>query len=219
MPFKLPDLPGLGSPPAPQTTQSWLPIQSIRNGLLTRLDGTVVSGLLVHPLNLELMSRAEQHTVVKAFQAAIDRLKTPWQMVSTYRPVDLGTYRATLAERADHLLTGSVRKQVLEEYRRWILAQAQGQAVERIHAIVTQHAPGKEAAVVLHQMVDALHEDLIQIPGLHVAPLTDADWYRLIQLFFAESPGSLDTTGPGRLPPIYASSTPTTTDTPERMDP
>ena len=218
MPFKLPDLPGLGPPPAPQTTQSWLPVQTIRNGILTRLDGTVVGGLLVHPLNLDLMSRGEQHTVVKTFQAAIDRVKSPWQMVSTYRPVDLGTYRATLAERADHLTTGSVRKQVLEEYRRWVLAQAQGQAVERIHAIVTQQPPGKNATAALHQTVDALREGLTQIPGLHAESLTDADWYRLIQLFFAESPESLDTTGPGRLPPIYESPTQTTHDN-ERTDP
>ena len=216
MALKLPDLPGMGPPPAPPTTQSWLPVRIIRDGMVTRLDGTLVGGLLVHPLNLELMSRGEQHAVVKTFQAAIDRLATPWQIVATYRPVDLSAYRTALAERADRLPTGSLPRQVLDEYRRWVLAQAQGEAVERTYALVVQQPPAKDAAAALRQTLDHLRQDLGQA-GLQAESLTDADWYRLIQLFFEESPETLDTTGPGRLPPIYESPTPTDTD--EGMDP
>jgi len=190
--------------------QRWLPIQSIVHGVCTRADGVLVGGLLIHPLNLSLMSLAEQHQIVTQFRAAVDRLTAPWQMVSTYRPVDLSAYRSILTTQGDRLPPGSTRRQVLEEYQRWVLAQAQGDAVERIHALVAQRRAGKGALGELQTIVHGLHQDLAQIDGLHTAILDDPDWIRLIPLFFADHAGSSNDSLVGRLPPIY--------DAPERMD-
>lgn len=198
--------PAISAPSAPGssglTTQDWLPIQSILDGILTRPDGTLVAGLLIHPMNLSLMAQAEQHRVVTAFRAAIDRLTTPWQMVSTFRPVDLTNYRQQLAVQSDQLPQG-MRRQVLDEYRRWILSQAQGEATERMHALVVQHRPGKGASEELRKTLYDLKQDLHNIEGFHTEDLTNGDWYRLIQLMFAGN--TLDPSGPGRLAPIYAS--------------
>lgn len=184
------------------TTQAWLPIQSILDGVLTRPDGTLVAGLLIQPMNLSLMAQAEQHRVVTAFRSAMDQLLTAWQMVSTFRPVDLTDYRQSLAAQADRLPQG-VRRQVLNEYQRWILSQAQGQATERLHALLVSHMPGKGAADELRKTVHDLRKNLGQIDGMHVADLATPDWYRLIQLMFSGQPGFVDTSGPGRLAPIY----------------
>ena len=203
--------PGTGARPIPSpsspsavgglTTQDWLPIQSILDGILTRPDGTLVAGLLIHPMNLSLMAQAEQHRVVTAFRAAIDRLTTPWQMVSTFRPVDLTAYRQQLAVQSDRLPQG-MRRQVLDEYRRWILSQAQGEATERMHALVVQHRPGKGASEELRKTLYDLKQDLHNIEGFHTEDLANADWYRLIQLMFSGS--TVDPSGPGRLAPIYS---------------
>ena len=195
--------PDISAPSAPDrglTTQDWLPIQSILDGILTRPDGTLVAGLLIHPMNLSLMAQAEQHRVVTAFRAAIDRLTTPWQMVSTFRPVDLTHYRQQLAQHSDQLPQG-MRRQVLDEYRRWILSQAQGEATERMHALVVQHVPGKGAREELRKTLYDLKQDLHNIEGFHTEDLTNGDWYRLIQLMFAGN--TVDPSGPGRLAPIY----------------
>ena len=184
------------------TTQAWLPIQSILDGVLTRPDGTLVAGLLIQPMNLSLMAAQEQHRVVTAFRAAMDQLLTPWQMVSTFRPVDLTDYRQGLAAMADRLPQG-VRRQVLNEYQRWILSQAQGQATERLHALLVSHGPGKGAADELRKTVHDLKQNLGQIDGMHVSDLATPDWYRLVQLIFSGQPGFVDTSGPGRLAPIY----------------
>ena len=184
------------------TTQSWLPIQNILDGLLTRPDGTLVAGLLIQPMNLSLMAAAEQHRVVTGFRVAIDQLTTPWQIVSTFRPVDLTDYRKSLADRVDKLPQG-IRRQALDEYRRWILAQAQGQATERLHALLVSHAPGKGAADELKKMLNDLQQNLGKITGLHLSELSNQDWYRLVQLMFSGTPGFVDASGPGRLAPIY----------------
>ena len=191
-----------GTNPTTLTTQAWLPIQSILDGILTRPDGTLVAGLLIQPMNLSLMAASEQHRVVTGFRTAIDRLTTPWQIVSTYRPVDLTDYRKSLSDRVDKLPQG-IRRQALDEYRRWILSQSQGQATERLHAMLVSHSAGKGAADELKKTVHDLRQDLSQIAGLHLLELTNSDWYRLVQLMFSGTPGFVDTSGPGRLAPIY----------------
>ena len=190
------------APPPGPTTQDWLPIANILDGILTRTDGMLVAGLLVQPMNLSLMSDAEQHRVVTAFRSAIDRLTTPWQMISVFRPVDLAAYRQSLAAQADQLPQG-IRRQVLQEYQRWILGQAQGQAVERQHALLISRSSGKGAADELRKVVHDLKQDLAQIDGMHVSAIATPDWYRLIQCVFSGQPGLVDPTGPGRLAPIY----------------
>jgi len=207
MPFGFPakksEAPPALTAPGP-TTQDWLPIQNILDGVLTRTDGTLVAGLIIQPMNLSLMAASEQHRVVTGFRSAIDRLTTSWQMVSVFRPVDLSAYRQSLASEADRL-PQDIRRQVLNEYQRWILGQAQGQATERQHAILISRypGPGKGAADELRKVVRDLGQDLSQIEGLHWTELSNSDWYRLIQTMFSGTPGSEDPSGPGRLPPIY----------------
>ncbi len=186
--------------PTGPTTQDWLPIQNILDGILTRADGTLVAGLIIQPMNLSLMAASEQHRVVGGFRAAIDRLTTAWQMISVFRPVDLQAYRQSLAAQADRLPQG-LRRQVLNEYQRWILTQAQGQAVERQHAILVSHYPTKGAADELRKIVRDLGQDLSQIDGLHWTLLSNSDWYRLVQTIFSDAPDDAD--GPGRLAPLY----------------
>lgn len=196
-------IPGLPTAPPPvPTTQDWLPIANILDGILTRTDGTLVGGLIIQPMNLSLMAQSEQHRVVSGFRAAIDRLTTAWQMVSVFRPVDLQAYRQSLAAQADQLPQG-IRRQVLQEYQRWILGQAQGQAVERQHALLISRSSAKGAADELRKVVHDLKQDLAQIDGMHVRDCSTPDWYRLIQLVFSGQPGTVDPAGPGRLAPIY----------------
>jgi len=190
------------TPPDTIALQDWLPIQNILDGILARPDGMLIAGLLVQPMNLSLMAKSEQHRVVTTFRSALDRLTTAWQMVSVFRPVDVQAYRQLLTARADALPQG-LRRQVLNEYQRWILNQAQGQAVERQHAILISHYPGQGAADELRKVAHDLKQDMGQIEGMHVSALANADWYRLIQLMFSGQPGTVDTDGPGRLAPIY----------------
>lgn len=190
------------TPPGTTALQDWLPIQNILDGVLTRPDGMLVAGLIVQPMNLSLMAATEQHRVVTAYRSALDRLTTPWQMISVFRPVDLQSYRQALATQAEQLPQG-LRRQVLNEYQRWILNQAQGQAMERQHAILVSHWPTKGAADELRKVVHDLRQDMGQIEGMQVSELANADWYRLIQLMFSGQPGTVDTSGPGRLAPVY----------------
>jgi len=190
------------TPPGTIALQDWLPIANILDGVLTRPDGMLIAGLIVQPMNLSLMAATEQHRVVTAYRSAIDRLTTPWQMVSVFRPVDLAAYRQALATQADQLPQG-LRRQVLNEYQRWVLNQAQGQAVERQHAILISHWPGKGASDELRKVAHDLKQDMGQIEGMQVADLANTDWYRLIQLMFSGQPGFVDTSGPGRLAPVY----------------
>lgn len=201
--FAKPSNPPNGAPSGPTgpTTQDWLPIQTILDGVLTRADGVLVGGLIIQPMNLSLMAASEQHRIVTAFRAALDQLTTAWQMVSVFRPVDLSAYRKALATQAEQMPQG-IRRQVLHEYQRWVLNQAQGQAVERQHAMLVSHWPTPGAADELRKTVGDLQRNLTHM-GLHVKELSNADWYRLVQRIFSGTPGLEDPSGPGRMAPIY----------------
>ncbi|NMP23483.1 hypothetical protein [Sulfobacillus harzensis] len=162
--------------------QDRFPIQDIRNGCLVRDDGAVVGGLALSPLNLALKSPRETRAVITAVYAILNSLRTPWQIVSLYRPLDLDQYVESLKDRLRQVAPR--REPLLRQYLEWVLAQQDaGQAMERrYYCLMTRTGPD---AVELHQeTLPEVAQEWNRIRGMRATVLDDAAWESVIFGFF-----------------------------------
>lgn len=179
------------SAPGPAAAQDWLPIRDLYDGCLIRPDGGVVAGLTIAPFSLQLRSAREADTLVRAFQAALNSLTVPWQLLSVGRPMDLDVYLASL----DRQLMDSDprRKPLLREYLRWVSNMVRsGTTVERrYYLLLTRH--GHDAVSEHREHLRAVAEDLARInTGFRAGPMTDADWRELLFLAFHADQSSIE---------------------------
>lgn len=182
--------PKAGLSPAQLTAQAWLPIKDLHDGCLIRPDGGVVAGIQIAPYSLDLKSTREQEQVIQGFQAAINGLDIPWQLLSVYRPVDLDAYLTTLDT---HLAaTAGNRRRVLGEYTRWVRQQVQGgEMVERRYYLLMTRT-GRDAVADHQQTLRGLIDDLHRIHGFRADRLTDALWRELLFLLFHSGQAAIE---------------------------
>ncbi|MBX5466898.1 MAG: hypothetical protein K6U14_05310 [Firmicutes bacterium] len=183
--------------------QAWLPIRDLRDGCLVRPDGAVVAGVKIAPFSLALKSDRERATAIQGFQAALNGLTVPWQIVSVYRPVDLDAYLGHLDRL--HAEAAGPRRQALGEYARWVrgLVQA-GETVERRYYLLLV-GQGKDAVAEHRTAIRGLLDDLGRIRGFRADALSDADWRELLFLLFHASEAAVEAVPDGfpRPTPIY----------------
>lgn len=189
--------------PAQRAAQEWLPVREIRDGCLIRPDGGVVAGVKIAPFSLALKSERERAGAIQGFQAALNGLGVPWQIVSQYRPVDLDAYLNYLD--GLHAEASGARRQVLGEYARWVrgLVQA-GEIVERRYYLLL-HRQGKDAMAEHRTAIRGLLDDLARIRGFRAEALTDADWRELLFLVFHAGEAAVEPVPDGlpRPTPLY----------------
>lgn len=171
-------------PPAPAlTTQQWLPVRDIRDGCLFRPDGGVVAGVQLRMPALALKSAAEQDLLIAGWQAALDGLGCPWQILTLPRPIDLDQYLAGL-DAAVQATPSGPRRRVLGEYLRWVSGLArQGEATERRSYLLLSRT-GPDAVAEHRQTLAGLLDDLARLRGVEATPLDDAGWRSLLFLAF-----------------------------------
>jgi hypothetical protein len=183
------------------SAQDWLPLQDLHGGLLFRRDGAVVGGVGVAPFNLSLKSASETRAVIAAVHQAVNALQVPWQILSTYRPVDLDAHLGTL----DRLLEDADprRKPVLRDYIGELHRLATGgEATERRYYVLVVRQ-GADAPAEHRQHLPQLAQDLMRARGLRAWVLDDAAWRELLFLTFQGHHAAQETVPDGlpRLPP------------------
>ena len=162
--------------------QDWFPIQDIRHGCLIRDDGAVVGGLALSPMNLDLKSPRETRAVITSVYAILNSLRTPWQILSLYRPLDLDQYVVSLKDRLRQVAPR--REPLLRQYLEWVLAHKDsGQAMERrYYCLMTRTGPD---AVELHQeTLPEVAQEWNRIRGMRATILDDTAWESVIFGFF-----------------------------------
>ncbi|MDA8193566.1 MAG: hypothetical protein M0Z53_06175 [Thermaerobacter sp.] len=177
-------------------------VADIHGRCLFRPNGGVVAGVTLAPLSLALKADQERASIIQAFQAALNGLTVPWDLVSLYRPVDLD-HLAELDRRLG--AARGPRRKVLRDSPAWV--QRQGQASEaverRYYLFITRSGP--DAVAGHRQTLRGLVVDLGRIRGFRAAPMTDADWRKCCFCCFMPTgtPSSrFPTANPGRFPCI-----------------
>jgi hypothetical protein len=96
------------------STQAYLNISEIKDGVVILKDGSMRQVLMTSSLNFALKSNAEQDGIIYAYQRFLNSLTFPVQILIQSRRLDLDYYLDKLSKRADTQDVELVKLQILE---------------------------------------------------------------------------------------------------------
>ncbi len=97
-----------------QTTQSFVPIQEVRDGVVVLKNGDMRALILASSLNFALKSQDEQSSIMLQFQNFLNSLDFPIQIFVQSKKLDIRPYIALLEGRYKEQLTELMKIQVRE---------------------------------------------------------------------------------------------------------
>ncbi|MDP2587195.1 MAG: hypothetical protein Q8P33_00270 [bacterium] len=102
-----------------QSTQRYLDIAEVRDGTIVLRDGGVRAILMVSSMNFALKSQEEQEAIVYGYQAFLNSIDFPVQIVIQSRILNIRPYLEMLEEREKTQLNELLRIQT-QQYREYI---------------------------------------------------------------------------------------------------
>jgi hypothetical protein len=100
--------------PVAKTTQEFVPIKEVRDGLLIMKDGSMRAVILSSSLNFALKSASEQEAIIYQFQNFLNSLDFSIQISVQSRELDIRPYLATLEKRYTEELNDLLKIQIKE---------------------------------------------------------------------------------------------------------
>src|ERR1019366_9401539 len=97
-----------------QTTQDFIPIQEIRDGIVILRSGAMRSIVLATSLNFALKSADEQTAILSQFQSFLNSLDFSIQIFAQSKKLDIRPYLALLEDRYKEQATDLMKIQVRE---------------------------------------------------------------------------------------------------------
>ena len=97
-----------------KTTQEFVPIQEIRDGIVILKDGSMRAIILASSLNFALKSGDEQNAIISQFQNFLNSLDFSIQIFIQSKKLDIRPYIALLEERYKEQLTELMKIQTRE---------------------------------------------------------------------------------------------------------
>lgn len=97
-----------------QSTQQYLDIEEIRDGVLILRDGSLRVVAMVSSMNFALKSTEEQEAIIYAYQSFLNSLEFPVQILIQSRRLDIDAYLESLRERESEQTTELLRIQTAE---------------------------------------------------------------------------------------------------------
>ena len=103
------------------TTQDFIPIKEMRDGIVVLKDGSLRAILLASAINIALKSADEQQALVMQFQGFLNSLEFPIQISVQSRRYDIKPYLLTLERRIEQQREELLRLQTREyiEFIKW----------------------------------------------------------------------------------------------------
>jgi len=106
-------------PTTSKTTQDFVPIQEVRDGVIVLKDGSLRALIMVSTINFELKSDEERESTLYQFQNFLNGLDFSTQIFIQSRRLDIQPYLALLAERKEAQVNDLMKIQV-QEYIEYI---------------------------------------------------------------------------------------------------
>lgn len=97
-----------------KTTQEFVPIQEIRDGIVILKDGSMRAIILASSLNFALKSTDEQNAIISQFQNFLNSLDFSVQILIQSKRLDIRPYIALLEERYKEQMTELMKIQTRE---------------------------------------------------------------------------------------------------------
>ncbi|MCD5396855.1 MAG: hypothetical protein LRZ98_01835 [Candidatus Pacebacteria bacterium] len=96
------------------SSQSFVPISEVKDGIIVLDDGTLVSISLVSSINIFLKSQEEQEAIVSSFKNFLNTLDFPVQIAIQSRALDIKPYLETLEKRLKEQTHEVIKLQTIE---------------------------------------------------------------------------------------------------------
>ena len=128
------------------STQDHLPIAGIQDGVVIMNDASVRAVLKIEPINFELKSQTEQDSIIYSYQAFLNSLDFPIQIVIHSKKLDLERYLMKMEESKKNLTSDLLRIQI-EDYVSFVrrLISVANIMSKRFYVVVSYSAIGKPA--------------------------------------------------------------------------
>ena len=97
-----------------KTTQEFVPIKEVRDGVIIMKDGSMRAVILSSSLNFALKSGDEQQAIIYQFQNFLNSLDFSIQISIQSRELDIRPYLATLDKRYNEELNDLLKIQIKE---------------------------------------------------------------------------------------------------------
>ncbi len=98
----------------PKATQEFVPIEHVRDGIITLRDGSMRAIVLASSLNFSLKSDDERNAIILQFQDFLNSLDFPIQIAVESRRLDIRPYLALLEERYKEQMNDLMKIQTRE---------------------------------------------------------------------------------------------------------
>lgn len=105
--------------PIKSTTQGFIEIEDIRNGLVLLPDGSVALIIQTTAVNFGLLSETEQEARIYAYAAFLNSLSFPVQIIIRSEKKDISSY-LTLLEKQEEQQKNPVLKVRIQQYREFV---------------------------------------------------------------------------------------------------
>lgn len=131
------------------TTKDFVQIYQIRDGVSVLKNGGLRAVLLVSSMNFDLKSQSEKEGIIVAFQAFLNSLDYPIQVVISSREINLEEYLADLQARYDKQQNELMKLQI-GEYLNFVNSLIEvSNVVAKNFYVVVPYAPGDTSATGL----------------------------------------------------------------------
>ena len=120
---------------ANNATQSFVPVQEVRNGTIILKDGGLRSILMASSVNFALKGEDEQNAIIGAFQTFLNTLDFPVQIIVHSRELDIRPYLSLLASKTEGQNSDLMKLQ-LREYMRFVEQFVDQTSIMRKHFYV-----------------------------------------------------------------------------------
>lgn len=98
-----------------KTTEDWLPIKNINNGIITLDNGQLVSGVKIEAKNLFIMDAGSAANVINSLRTFYNNIDYEFWMICAGRPVDINVYLANLQVQYNNTNNPQIRKLLIQD--------------------------------------------------------------------------------------------------------
>ncbi len=95
------------------TTQEWVGIDDIKDGIVFLASGEILAGVEVQPISISLKDERELDNYMEGLSRSVETIRGDYQQVFTSKPVDIDNYLKKIKEKI-YSATDPIRKELLK---------------------------------------------------------------------------------------------------------
>lgn len=141
---------------AATSTQRYVEVEEIKDGVIILKNGSLRSILLVSSLNFDLKSAEEQDAIILQYQRFLNSLDFPVQTIISSRRFDIGPYMEILKDRENQQQNELLRLQI-SEYQNFIKNLAEVSSImSKLFYVVVPFSPVEDETKGLFDRLTAM---------------------------------------------------------------